>query len=172
MIAKALLSELKREAENTRKILKVVPADKFSWKPHKKSTNLLELTHHIAELTGWVNWIITFDELDFASQPAPEYPKNTDELVQFFDDNLSKSIHSLELTNDDDLLQKLWTLRMGEHILLQLPKVEVLRSICFNHIYHHRGQLSVYLRLLDVKIPGMYGPSADDEEEMRKEKNT
>jgi uncharacterized damage-inducible protein DinB len=160
-IKQAMIAEFKRESENTKKILSIIPSEKFNWKPHDKSMVLIELSQHIAGLTRWADLIIRTSELDVRKREKPCLPENTVELLNYFDKNASQSLDSLEKVTDEEL-QQVWTIRRGEHIILSLPKAVAIRTICFNHIYHHRGQLSVYLRLLDVKIPGMYGPSADE----------
>ncbi len=161
-INQALIAELQQETINTKKILSIVPSDKFSWKPHEKSMSLISLAHHIAGLTGWASMVVNSDELDLATLKSPKTPDNVQELLDFLDLNLNESVSALEKTTDENLHQ-MWKLRMGDQVFFELPKIVVIRTMCFNHIYHHRGQLSVYLRLLDVKIPGMYGPSADEE---------
>ncbi len=159
---KTFLGELKSEAAKTRKMLQCVPLERGSWKPHEKSMTLERLTRHVAEMTGWVSFTIKTEELDFAKSytPHPEM-KSQEQLLAFFDELLTEAISVLGSTTDADL-QKMWTMRNGEQIFFTLPKGVVLRDMVLNHIIHHRGQLSVYLRLLEVPIPGMYGPSADE----------
>ncbi len=161
-INQALIAELQQEAANTKKILSIVPSDKFNWKPHERSMSLGELSHHVAGLTGWASQTINSNELDMADYKPPILPTSTQELIDFFEENLTKSLNSLEKATDEELHQ-IWKLKKGDQVFFELPKIVVIRTACFNHIYHHRGQLSVYLRLLDVKIPGMYGPSADEQ---------
>ncbi|MEI6945769.1 DinB family protein [Paraflavisolibacter sp. H34] len=157
-----LLNELRHEADSTRKMLERVPADKFGWKPHEKSMSLASLSSHVAELFSWLTMTLTTDELDFATNKyQPFVPQSTQQLLDFFEDNLKKGTETLAATSDEDMM-KHWKLRHGDHIILDLPRMAVLRSFVFNHLVHHRGQLSVYLRLLDVPVPGMYGPSADE----------
>jgi uncharacterized damage-inducible protein DinB len=157
-----LTGELKNEGTKTRKLLERVPADKFDWVPHEKSMKLGRLAKHVAELNLWVERVLSSDEFDFAaanfSSPMPE---STEAILKTFDERTAEAIAALENATDDDL-NKIWTVRRGEQVMFQMPKKIALRSFAFNHIYHHRGQLSVYLRLLDVPIPGMYGPSADE----------
>lgn len=158
----SLLAELKHESANTRKILARVPTDKLSWKPHEKSYTLGHLAIHIASLTGWVGRIINHNEFDFGknkfAQPTVE---STEQILKTFDDTLTANISVLESATDDSLNEK-WTFRRGDTIFFTLPRKVVLRNMAFNHLIHHRGQLSVYLRLLDVPVPGMYGPTADE----------
>ncbi|MEP7232031.1 MAG: DinB family protein [Ginsengibacter sp.] len=158
----ALLTELKHEASGTRKMIERVPTDHFSWKPHEKSMTLGRLATHIAELSSWVVNILQADEFDLAgSSFKPEGKENTEAILQVFDARLADAIAALEYATDDKM-NALWTLRQGDHIIFQLPCKVALRNMAFNHLYHHRGQLSVYLRLLQVPLPGMYGPTADE----------
>jgi uncharacterized damage-inducible protein DinB len=158
----ALLAELKHEAANTRKMIERVPTDKLGWRPHQKSMSLGSLATHIANIPIWFDRIIDADEFDFGKTIfSRETKENTDAILQLFDERLSNAINILESASDETL-NTLWTLRRGDHTFFQLPRKITLRNFSFNHIYHHRGQLSVYLRLLDISVPGMYGPSADE----------
>ncbi len=158
----ALLAELKHEASNTRKMIERVPTDKLGWQPHEKSMKLGRLITHIAELPYWVARVIEADEFDIATSVFnPEGKESTEAILKLFDEKLAEAVTVLESASDDNL-EALWTLRRGEQIMFQLPRKVCLRNIAFNHLYHHRGQLSVYLRLLDVPVPGIYGPSADE----------
>ncbi|SDQ36757.1 Uncharacterized damage-inducible protein DinB (forms a four-helix bundle) [Chryseobacterium soldanellicola] len=159
----ALISELQMEAASTFKILERVPADKFDWAPHEKSMNLCRLSTHIADLPNWAERIFKLDEVDLAvtKYQPPTQATTTEELLDIHKKAVENCVSLLKETSDAKLME-IWTLRTGDQIMLQLPRVAVLRSMCFSHLYHHRGQLSVFLRLLDVKIPGMYGPSADE----------
>jgi len=158
---RAFIEELKNEAKSTRKLLAIVPYEHFGWKPHEKSMSLGMLATHIANLTGWPQYTIDTDGLDLATMPKGELPGSTQELLDIFDSNLEKSLSSLETATDEQMMKN-WKLSKGSHVILDLPKVQVLRAMCFNHVIHHRGQLTVFLRLLNVPIPGVYGPSADD----------
>ncbi|HEX5153495.1 MAG TPA: DinB family protein [Parafilimonas sp.] len=158
----ALIGELKHESTNTRKMLERVPNDKLDWQPHEKSMKLERLATHIAELPIWFERIINSNEFDFATAVFNREPKeSTEDIVKLFDERLANAVKALESASDENLNDP-WTFRRGELIVFQLPKKVALRSMGFNHIYHHRGQLSVYLRLLDIPVPGMYGPSADE----------
>lgn len=157
----ALLKELNAEAVTTRKMLERVPEDKYDWQPHPKSMSIRQLATHIAELPGWVS--ITFDtsELDFASNPYQQVPiHNNKELLQYFDKSLSEGRAALEKATDVQL-EEPWTLRNGEQVYSTRPKAEVIR-MAYCQTVHHRAQLGVYLRLLNIPIPGSYGPSADE----------
>ncbi|WP_276134518.1 DinB family protein [Polluticoccus soli] len=157
-----LIAELQREAASTRKILAVVPTDKLEWRPHEKSMTLGRLASHVAEIPHWLNRPLENDVFDMAAQPyKPANCQNTQELLDLFETKLSAAIAALEKATDEDLAKQ-WTFRRGEHIVFQLSSYEAIRYMMGNHQVHHRGQLSVFLRLLDVPIPGMYGPSADD----------
>ena len=160
-LAKTLLSELNQEAITTRKFLELVPEDKYDWKPHPKSMSLKHLAAHVAELPGWTSMALTTDELDFENNPYT-YPavENNQDLLAFFDLSLANGRKELEKATDADLLP-VWTLRNGAHIISADSRGEVIR-MSLNQTTHHRAQLGVYLRLLNVPIPGSYGPSADE----------
>ncbi|KAA5533802.1 DUF1572 domain-containing protein [Taibaiella lutea] len=161
-IKQGLINELSMEAANTRKMLERVPADKLEWQPHNKSMPLRRLAVHVAELSNWPVLVVNDDELDFSKMDyKPPVITTTEELLDIHEKGVEQAVAAIRNMSDEDLM-KPWTLRNGEHIIFQLPKIAVLRGMCFNHIYHHRGQLSVYLRLLDIQVPGMYGPSADE----------
>lgn len=160
-IIEILLGEMEQEAQTTRKMLQRVPADKFDWKPHQKSMPLKSLAVHVAELPGWVDMAVTTDELDFAVNPYKQAPVNSNEdLLAYFEQTLVSGRKALQATNED-VLKETWTLRNGKDIYSERSKLDVIRmSYC--QIVHHRAQLGVYLRLLDIPIPGSYGPSADE----------
>lgn len=158
----SLIAELKQEAANTRKILQLVPLDNADWKPHTMSMKLGALAVHIAELPGWTAMTLHTDGLDFASMDfKPTKVTTTEELLTLHDENVAKAIAALENSKDEDY-NNTWTLRTGEMVHFSLPKINVIRSYSLNHVIHHRAQLSVYLRLLNIPIPGFYGPSADE----------
>lgn len=157
----ALKIELEREADTTRKMLAAVPTDKFDWQPHPKSMTVKRLATHIAELPTWIGMTLTTDELDFENNPyKPEDVKNTKELLAYFEKSLEDGRKHLALGKEDQL-EKTWALRSGKTIYSTEPKRDVLR-MTFSQIIHHRAQLGVFLRLLNVPIPGSYGPSADE----------
>ncbi len=159
-LSKALAEELRQEAVSTRKMLERVPEDAFDWKPHEKSTSLGRLAGHIVQLPGMVSPIMTMDELDFANVP-PFTPASASELVEKFDENIADAIGQLQGQPDENL-QKPWRLLINGHELFQMPRAAFIRSVMLNHLIHHRGQLSVYLRLRDVPLPSVYGPTADE----------
>lgn len=161
VIINNFLSELNQEITATKNILKLVPIEKYDWKPHEKSMSLGRLATHVAEIPSWFAITINQDVLDFATMKRePFIAKINDELMEFFNKNIKEAIEVLNATYDDKLDGK-WTMRAGDTIYFTLSKVEVVRTWCFNHWYHHRAQLGVYLRLLEIPLPGTYGPSAD-----------
>jgi len=157
----ALLKELEQEAQTTRKMLRIIPDDKFDWKPHVKSMNIRTLATHIAELPSWITLALTTDELDFATAPYnPPVIETTAALLALFEMSLADGKSHLEKA-EESLLSENWTLRQGEQIFSVMTKYETIRH-AYSQTVHHRAQLGVYLRLLDIPIPGSYGPSADD----------
>lgn len=157
-----LLKEMSQEAETTRKMLSIVPADKFDWQPHPKSMTLKALSTHVAELPTWITLTINTSELDFAKEPYnPEDLKNEQELMAYFEKNIAEGHAALENAAEEQLLNDMWTLRNGDEIYSTSTKYEVVR-MTYCQIVHHRAQLGVYLRLLNIPIPGSYGPSADE----------
>ncbi len=159
--AQAFLAELKQEAANTRKLLALVPFEKGDYKPHEKSMTLLQLASHVTEINGWWKECLVMDELDFAKDSGERKKyQSTQEMVDWHDELIAKSEQILNNTADDEFA-KPWTMRQGEMIFFTLPKGAVVRTWCLNHLYHHRAQLGVYLRLLNIPIPGIYGPTAD-----------
>lgn len=159
---KALIAEFKHESNNTRKILERVPTDNLLWKPHEKSMTIGRLATHIAEIPIWIDRAIAQDEFDFATAVFKrETKESTEAILRLFEERKESAIKLLESASDE-LLNSLYTMRRGEQILVTVPKKVNIRNVGFNHIYHHRGQLSVFLRLLNINVPGMYGPSADE----------
>jgi uncharacterized damage-inducible protein DinB len=153
--------EFEKEAVITRKMLSIVPNDKYDWQPHPKSMTIRQLTTHIAELSLWIGMILDTNELDFAANPYKQTPINdTKQLVDYFETNLPAGRQALAGAKEAKL-DEMWTLRNGEVIFSSEPKIDWIR-LTFNQVTHHRAQLGVFLRLLDVPIPGSYGPSADD----------
>ncbi len=156
-----LLKEMDREIVITRKMLARIPDDKYDWKAHEKSMTIQRLSVHIAELPTWVTMALTTSELDFATTPyAPKDIKTTAELLAYAEECFAQGRDTLSKASESDLL-KPWSLRNGEIIYFTDPVLDVIR-LTFNQITHHRAQLGVNLRLLNIPIPGSYGPSADD----------
>lgn len=161
-LASAFLAELDNEAKVTRAVLERVPADKFDWKPHEKSMTFGRLAVHVAEMFGWTKDTLTSDVLDFAGETwTPYEPSSTADLLEFFDKQIAAAKEVLANTSDETFMTD-WTMRNGEQVYFTMPKVAVMRTFVMNHIIHHRGQLSVYLRLNDIPVPSIYGPSADE----------
>ncbi|MEO7540240.1 MAG: DinB family protein [Pyrinomonadaceae bacterium] len=161
-LATAFLAELDNEAKVTRSVLERIPADKFDWKPHEKSMTFGRLASHVAEMFGWTKDTLKKDVLDFATMDyKPFEPTSTEELLAFFDEHIAASRAALSEASDETFMTD-WTMRNGEQVYFTMPKVAVMRSFVMNHIVHHRGQLSVYLRLNDIPVPSIYGPSADE----------
>jgi len=160
-ISESFIGELQHEAATTRKVLERIPQNTFDWKPHEKSMSMSQLATHVADMFGWYSHTLESDELDFANGYEQPKPADAKELVEILDKNVAAAIESLKKT-DDAAFMKNWTLRSGEDVFLEMPRVAVVRSMVMNHIVHHRGQLSVYLRLNDIPVPAMYGPSADE----------
>ena len=159
-IISSFLREMEKESITTRKMLSIVPEDKFDWQPHPKSMTVRQLATHIAEMPTFASLAVTTDELDFNVQPyQPVQINNKEELLQYFETTLADSKAHLAAANER-ILPETWTMRAGDNIYAQLSKEEAVR-MSFSQIVHHRAQLGVFLRLLDVPIPGSYGPSAD-----------
>lgn len=158
----AFIAELKHESTLTKKILERVPLDKTDWKPHEKSMSLGRLATHIAEIPHWISDIIKIDDYDFATRSVKaNTASSTEELMHIYQETLDNAITDLKQMSDEDF-NKRWVVRVGDKIMYDLPKKVALRGWTYSHLVHHRGQLSVYLRLLDIPVPGMYGPSADE----------
>lgn len=152
-------SEFEAEIPSTRKCLERIPEKLFSWKPHEKSMDLGYLTLLVAEIPKWIAVMINERVIDFQTFTHFQ-PKTTDELVNHFDENVGNAKQAFEKLTMDDLSQ-LFVLRNGEQIIIQSPLIENISST-LNHWVHHRGQLTVYMRLNDIAVPSIYGPSADD----------
>lgn len=155
------LKELEQESKTTRKMLERIPDDKYDWRPHPKSMTIRQLSTHIAELPTWATMTLTTDELDFATQPyEPKMINNTKDLMELFEKSLSDGKTQL-IPENEHKLSETWTLRDGNQVYSTSSKAEVIR-MTWSQIIHHRAQLGVFLRLLEIPIPGSYGPSADD----------
>jgi uncharacterized damage-inducible protein DinB len=157
----SFLKELEHESIGTRKMLALVPADRTDWKPHEKSMKMKDLAIHLADLPTWITLALTSDELDFVKSPYnPKDCNGGEELVAYFDKNVEEAKQYL-LKAKESILEETWTLKNGDIIYMQQSKLDTIRhSYC--QIVHHRAQLGVYLRLLNIPIPGVYGPSADE----------
>ena len=164
-LTELFLEELDREASRTRRALTAVPLDRDDWTPHPKSMTLGSLAGLVASMPSWVTLIIEQEELDLTPPPGKgtyQQPA-TDKLAETMDANLAKARESLSRTNDDFLMSTSWRLRAGGKVVMEQPRHVVLRDT-LNHLAHHRGQLTVYLRLCGQPVPAIYGPSADDQQ--------
>lgn len=161
-IIKLLQSELTQEAATTRKFLALVPFDKPDFAPHEKSMKMMDLVTHIADLMSWPKLGVTTGELDFATAPyQPVKVADNDQLIAILDKGLEESLASLSEV-EEAFLEKPWVLRTGEQIHAEMTKYGLIR-VSLNQITHHRAQLGVYLRLLNIPVPSSYGPSADEQ---------
>jgi len=164
-ISQMILPEFDHEMANTRKTLARVPDDKFAWKPHEKSMSLGGLSTHLANIPSWTANTFDGDELDIAPVGGPPYrleePESTAALLEAFDKNVANARAALEAATDESWQGK-WSLLSGGKTIFILPRAAVMRGFILSHSIHHRAQLGVYLRLLDVPLPSIYGLSADE----------
>ena len=158
-IAETLLAELDQEMPTTRKLLERVPSDKGQWKPHPKSSALGHLAQLVATMPGWITRTVAGTEINLAGGPGYSFEK-TETLVGLFDRNVSEARAAIAKSKDADY-DVSWSLKMGDQVLFTAPRGTVVRQH-INHLCHHRGQLTVFLRLIDVPIPSIYGPTADE----------
>jgi uncharacterized damage-inducible protein DinB len=165
-ISEALLPEFDQEMANTRKVLERAPAAKFSWKPHPKSFDLGSLAAHIANMAEWASLTLKSDSFDYAPPGAPPYetPKlaSAEALVASFDKSVKQAREALVAADDASMMAP-WSLMAGGKVVMTMPRAAVVRTFVMNHIIHHRAQLCVYYRMNDVPVPGLYGPSADEQ---------
>jgi uncharacterized damage-inducible protein DinB len=160
-IADALLPEFDHEMSTTRKMLERLPDEKFEWKPHAKSMTLGGLSSHVANIVWWGQVTLDQSEFNLEGNPPPAPIPNRRDLLQRFDQNVA-STRALLVGKSDAELMAPWSLKHGKQTFFTMPKAVVWRSFVMNHLVHHRAQLSVYLRMNDVPLPAMYGPSADE----------
>jgi len=164
-IGQSMLPEFDQEMDNTRKTLERVPDDKWGWKPHEKSGTLGWLASHVSMFPEWISTVLKTEELDYAPVNGPGYnpPKteNRQQLLAVFDSTRAEARKALAAASDEQMMKN-WKLLAGGQEIFTLPRVACLRGMCLNHLYHHRGQLTVYFRLVGVPVPGLYGPSADE----------
>ena len=164
-IAQSLIPELDAEMAGTRKTLERIPEDKFEWRPHPKSFAMINLATHIANMLGWGTITIKQDSFDYAppgEEPYQEVPaKSVAELLEKFDKGLAEFREALAGASDEELMKN-WSLLGGGKVVFTMPRIACLRGMIFNHLVHHRAQLTVYLRMNDVPVPALYGPSADE----------
>ena len=160
-IADALIGELEQEAATTRRVLQRVPADKLAWKPHEKSMSLGQLALHVAQVPGLAAGLAVQNLGSLPENFEQASAQSVDEALSAFADSVGKAKEIVQ-GFDDAAMMETWSLAAGGRTLMSMPRIGLLRAIMLNHWYHHRGQLSVYLRLLDVPVPSIYGPSADE----------
>ena len=156
-----LMQEIQQEASVTRKMLALVPDNKHDWQPHEKSMTMKALAVHIAEIPEWAQLAVETEGIDFANGYKATECSNNAELMNIFENSVKKGIEALGKANEDLLINGTWTMRAGDHIIATLSKYDTIRH-SISQTIHHRAQLGVYLRLLNIPIPGSYGPSADD----------
>jgi len=165
-VAQSMLPEFEQEITNTRKVLERIPDDKWTWKPHEKSGTLGWLASHVGTVPGWLTMTLNTESLDYAPVDGPTYTPPTIEtskqLLAAFDKEVAEARAALTKASDQDLMQN-WSLLAGGKEIFKMPRVSCIRGMIMNHLIHHRGQLTVYLRLLNVPVPGLYGPSADEQ---------
>jgi uncharacterized damage-inducible protein DinB len=165
-ISDLLLAEFREEAAATRALLDRVPEDHLDWKPHEKSMNLSRLATHVAEVAAWTKSIVGSDELDFASPEMQSWsPRELQSVaeIQAELDGAEAVLTEMLGSTDDEAWNATWTMRMGDQELMRAPRYMVFRRQVMNHLVHHRAQLGVFLRLLDVPLPMLYGPTADED---------
>ena len=160
-IVDALLPEFDHEMSVTRKLLERVPDDRMDWKPHSRSMSLGQLAQHVATLPGWGSMTLNQSEFDLSSQPPADPIRRRADLLATFDRLVGETRTALTGKTDAELMGP-WALKKDGHAIFSMPKTSVWRSFVISHLVHHRGQLSVYLRLNDVPVPSIYGPSADE----------
>ncbi len=156
-----LLTEFDQEAEGTRKVLARIPEDKFGWKPHPKSKTLSQLSIHVANLPFFAAKVLGADSFDISTARPPAEPADQNELLSRFEEVQREARHAIS-TTDEASLMKPWSLTNGAFVIFTVPKYFALRRLLMNHLIHHRAQLTLYLRLNDVAVPGLFGPSADE----------
>ncbi|MFQ5535953.1 MAG: DinB family protein [Gemmatimonadota bacterium] len=161
MTGARFLPEFDDEMAKTRTTLEHIPADRLDFRPHEKSYSLGELGAHISSVPSWLTAVLSTMEFDVAAPAERNGPDTAAGIVAAFDENISAARDMLAAATDEDL-NVAWTLRSGDQVIFNLPRVAVIRIMVLNHMIHHRGQLTVYLRMLDVPVPALYGPSADE----------
>ncbi|OXM85185.1 DinB family protein [Paenibacillus rigui] len=163
MVKQLIIGDAAHELATTRRILEQLPEEHLSWKPHEKSMTLGGLATHLVNLLNWQIAIFQYPEFDLSTIPLRREPlEKRADVLEEFDANAGK-LEKLLAECDEKALGEEWTLRHGDHIILRQPRALALRTFGLSHMVHHRAQLGVYLRLLDIPVPGMYGPSADEQ---------
>jgi len=164
-ISQSLLPEFDQEMANTRKVLERIPDDKLDWKAHPKSNTIGWVSKHLADLPSWTTATLQHESLDIAPPGGPAFKlpeaKTRKAMLELFDKNVAEARTAISATSDADFM-KTWTLLKGGQKIFAMPRIGVVRSMVLNHSIHHRGHLCVYLRLNDVPVPALYGPSGDE----------
>ena len=162
-IAELLLPEVEQELATTRRVLERVPDDRLGWKPHEKSFSMGQLASHVANLIKWTDVTMNQTEMDMATVPPEDMNKAATcraQLLEWFDANAASARKAMNRSDADYFVP--WTLKQGAQVFFTMPRDGCIRSFVINHVVHHRAQLSVYLRLNNIAVPAMYGPSADE----------
>lgn len=162
MIREAIIREIEHEGSQTKRMLERIPIFNFDWKPHEKSKAIGQLAIHVAQIPAWTSRILSskdFDMLTF-KRDVPGI-QSADDLVKISETAIKNAITDLQKATDDDIMA-IWSFKRGDQVIFSLPRAAAIRNMSMNHLIHHRGQLSVYLRLLNIPVPGMYGASADE----------
>lgn len=160
-LKQGFLIEVKQETDRTRRIVSNVTDEHFDWRPHPKSMTLGELVGHVIELHSWVANGLSVEDFDLATMYQPFKPASVAEALQHLDVSFEENLKFINNSTEEDWAAS-WKMRFGDYVIAELPKAGAFRFIIQHHIVHHRGQLSVYLRLLDIPVPGLFGPSADE----------
>jgi uncharacterized damage-inducible protein DinB len=165
-VSASILPEFDMEMAKTRATLERVPVEKFDWKPHEKSFSFMQMANHLARIPGWGAATLTTESMDIDPEkgefvPPPEV-HTTEEVLSLFDQGVAQFRAALEGSGDEEMMKD-WSLLQGGEELFKMPRAAVIRGMILNHIIHHRGQLTVYLRLNDLPVPALYGPSADEQ---------
>lgn len=165
MIGKTLATEMKFEFDKTVKALERAPMEKSDFKPHEKSFSLKDLTNHLANLPGWGVMTMNTDFFDMTPESSaastPKTAETAGELVEKFSSKADELVKILESATDEEMM-KIWEFRVSGKVIISMPRVDILKLTILNHLLHHRGQYTVYLRMLDVPVPNLYGPTADE----------
>jgi uncharacterized damage-inducible protein DinB len=162
-IIDGMIEELKHEVSVTRRVLERIPEDKFNYTPHEKSFTMGALGSHVADSLGWATPTCTMDRMEFDAENWEFWQGSTAaELTAKLDENLASAVDVMKPVTNEDLFKNWAMVDMQGNVMLEMPRIQVLRSMLINHMIHHRGQLSVYLRINDIPVPAIYGPSADE----------
>lgn len=161
-IAQIAFGDYDHELKQTRKLLEAIPNDQLDWQPHPKAWRLGKLAEHVAQLPWLFAQVAREPELDFATVPKPQPATSMEQILKLFDGAAAEARAALKDVQDETLDQP-WTFRVGDHVIFTAPRGPTMRSFGISHMIHHRAQLTIYLRQLDAKVPGLYGPSADEQ---------